>query len=294
MTYLTRDGENEKRSELRRLENRRLALVKQKSKWRNEGKLSKNADYHDAKERLVQIEDDIRRIKGILRNAIIIDSQDPSQVNRDQSEVDKVRAELHLLEQERLPQLIYDLREHSARKSHPNVRSLRNEIDNVQARIKRLRKRLETVITPESELQLRDELRDLVERRRPELAQKLKEAVAQGDLKENADYHDAKEQLGFVEGRAKEIEGILRIAIVADNSGPSDVVSVGSTVVIKEDGEDFDEEYQIVGSAEANPRERKISYESPIGSALLGQQIGNRVRVKTPDGVIKFKVVDIR
>ena len=294
MTYLTRDGENEKRSELRRLENQRLALVEQKSKWRNEGKLSKNADYHDAKERLVQIEDDIRRIKGILRNAIIIDSQDPSQVNRDQSEVDKVRAELHILEQVRLPQLNDELRKSSIGKSNPNERSLRKEIYNVQARIKHLENRLDTIITPETALQLRDELRDLVERRRPELAQKLKEAVAQGDLKENADYHDAKEQLGFVEGRVNEIEGILRIAIVEDISGPSDKVRIGSTVLIQEEGEDFDEEYQIVGSVEANPRKRKISEKSPIGSALLGQQIGNTVRVKTPDGVIKFKVVDIR
>ena len=294
MTYLTRDGANEKRSELRRLENQRLALVEQKSKWRNEGKLSKNADYHDAKERLVQIEDEIRRIEEILRNAIIIDSQDPSQVNRDQSEVDKVRAELHKLEQVRLRQLNDELRKSSIGKSNPNERSLRNEIYNVQARIKHLENRLDTIITPETALQLRDELRDLVERRRPELAQKLKEAVAQGDLKENADYHDAKEQLGFVEGRVYEIEGILRIAIVEDISGPSDEVRIGSTVLIQEEGEDFDEEYQIVGSVEANPRKRKISEKSPIGSALLGKRIGNKVRVKTPDGVIKFKVVDIR
>ena len=71
-------------------------------------------------------------------------------------------------------------------------------------------------------------------------------------------------------------------------------VRIGSTVVIQEDGEDFDEEYRIVGSAEANPRERKISEKSPIGSALLGKRIGKKVKVETPDGVIKFKIVDIR
>jgi len=177
------------------------------------------------------------------------------------------------------------------KKEHDRSRAL---IVNVQARIKHLGDRLNTVITRETETQLQYELCYLIEQRRPELAQKLTEAVAQGDLKENADYHDAKEQLGFTEGRVKEIEAILRIAIVVDNSQPSDEVRIGSTVVIQEDGEDFDEEYRIVGSAEANPRERKISEKSPIGSALLGKRIGKKVKVETPDGVIKFKIVDIR
>jgi len=152
----------------------------------------------------------------------------------------------------------------------------------------------ETYLTKEGEDALRRELKQLQETRRPALAQKLKEAVAQGDLKENADYHDAKEQLGFIEGRVQHIEAILQNAIVVDNSEPSDEVRIGSTVVIQEDGEDFDEEYRIVGSAEANPRERKISEKSPIGSALLGKRIGKKVKVETPDGVIKFKIVDIR
>ena len=152
----------------------------------------------------------------------------------------------------------------------------------------------ETYLTIEGEDALRRELKLLQETRRPALAQKLKEAAAQGDLKENADYHDAKEQLGFIEGRVQHIEAILRNAIVVENSEPSDEVRIGSTVVIQEEGEDFDEEYRIVGSAEANPRERKISEKSPIGSALLGKGIGKKVKVETPDGVIKFKIVDIR
>lgn len=152
----------------------------------------------------------------------------------------------------------------------------------------------ETYLTKEGEEALHRELKQLTEARRPALAQKLKEAAAQGDLKENADYHDAKEQLGFIEGRVQQIESILRNAIVVDNSEASDEVRIGSTVVIQEDGEDFDEEYRIVGSAEANPRERKISEKSPIGSALLGVKIGEKVKVKTPDGVIKFKIIDIR
>ncbi|MDE2821763.1 MAG: transcription elongation factor GreA [Chloroflexota bacterium] len=152
----------------------------------------------------------------------------------------------------------------------------------------------ETYLTKEGESELRKELQELVERRRPALARKLKDAVAQGDLKENADYHDAKEQLGFIEGRVQHIEAILRNATVVDNAGPSDEVRIGSVVVIREDGTGEDEEYRIVGSAEANPRERKISQKSPIGSALLGKTRGRKVDVKTPDGIVKFKIVDIR
>lgn len=152
----------------------------------------------------------------------------------------------------------------------------------------------QTYLTKEGEEELRKELKQLVEVRRPELAQKLKEAVAQGDLKENADYHDAKEQQGFVEGRIQHIESILRNAIVVEDDGPSDEVRIGSTVIIREDGTDEDEEYKIVGTAEANPRERKISQRSPIGAALIGKKKGKKVKVETPSGTIKFKIVDIR
>ncbi len=152
----------------------------------------------------------------------------------------------------------------------------------------------ETYLTKKGESDLRKELKELTERRRPAMAQKLKDAVAQGDLKENADYHDAKEKLGFIEGRVQHIEKILRNAVVIESSGPSDEIRIGSTVVIREAGTDDDEEYMIVGTAEANPRERKISQKSPIGSALLGKKIGRKVEVETPDGPIRFEIVDIR
>ncbi len=152
----------------------------------------------------------------------------------------------------------------------------------------------ETYLTKNGESELRKELQELTERRRPAMAQKLKDAVAQGDLKENADYHDAKEKLGFIEGRVQHIEEILRNAVVIESSGPSDEIRIGSTVVIREAGTDDDEEYMIVGTAEANPRERKISQKSPIGSALLGKKIGRKVEVETPDGPIRFEIVDIR
>ena len=152
----------------------------------------------------------------------------------------------------------------------------------------------QTYLTKEGEEELRKELQQLVEVRRPELAQKLKEAVAQGDLKENADYHDAKEQQGFIEGRIQHIESILRSAIIVEYEGPSDEVRIGSTVTIREDGEDDDEIYKIVGAAEANPGEGKISQKSPIGSARIGKRKGSKVKVQTPNGEIKFRIIDIQ
>lgn len=149
-------------------------------------------------------------------------------------------------------------------------------------------------LTPEGYNELKQELEKLISVRRPELAIKLKEAVAQGDLKENADYHDAKEQMGFVEGRIQYLENVLRSAEVISNDGASDEVRIGSQVTIREVGSDEDETYIIVGAAEANPREGKISHESPIGSALLGHRRGDSVRVNTPQGTIDFKIRRIK
>lgn len=145
-------------------------------------------------------------------------------------------------------------------------------------------------LTPEGKEELEKELENLLEVRRPELALKLKEAVAQGDLKENADYHDAKEQQGFVEGRIQYLENLLRYAEIISNDGKSDVVRIGSEVTIREDGFDEDETYMIVGAAEANPTDGKISHESPIGNALLSHKKGDKVRVKTPSGEVVFKI----
>jgi transcription elongation factor GreA len=150
-----------------------------------------------------------------------------------------------------------------------------------------------TYLTAEGAEDLKRELEMLINVRRPELAQKLTEAVAQGDLKENADYHDAKEQQAFVEGRIQYLESVLRSAQIISNTGASDVVSVGSQVTIVEDGEDDEEIYTIVGAAEANPSEGKISNLSPIGSALIGAKKGEKVRVQTPSGQIIFKVKKI-
>lgn len=149
-------------------------------------------------------------------------------------------------------------------------------------------------LTAEGAEELRRELNQLVNVRRPELALKLKEAVADGDLKENANYHDAKEQQAFVEGRIQYLEHVLRSATIISNNGASEEVRIGSEVTIVEDGGDEEETYMIVGAAEANPREGRISNESPIGGALLGRQKGEKVRVKTPGGEVIFKIKQIK
>lgn len=148
----------------------------------------------------------------------------------------------------------------------------------------------ETYLTQEGAEDLKRELDELINVRRPDIAQKLKDAVADGDLKENANYHDAKEQQAFIEGRIQNLENILRSATIITNDGPSDVVVIGSKVTIREEGEDEDETYMIVGAAEANPTEGKISQKSPIGRALLGHKKGDKVNVDTPSGRITFKI----
>lgn len=149
-------------------------------------------------------------------------------------------------------------------------------------------------LTAEGKEDLERELNELLNVRRPELARKLKDAVAEGDLKENADYHDAKEQQAFLEGRIQYLENVLRAATIISNDGKADHVRLGSEVTIIEDGGDEDEKYHIVGAAEANPREGKISHESPIGAALLGHKKGDKVRVKTPGGEVVFKIKAIK
>ncbi len=141
---------------------------------------------------------------------------------------------------------------------------------------------------------LRRELNELVNVKRPALAEALKEAISQGDLSENADYHDAKEQQAFLEGRILYLENLLHNAIIIDDdetNKPISNVQIGSTVTIVWEGETEEETYRIVGAAEADPRNGKISHESPMGSALLGHEVGDDVRLQTPGG---FRSVTIK
>jgi transcription elongation factor GreA len=148
-------------------------------------------------------------------------------------------------------------------------------------------------VTPEGLQQIKDELEHLKTVRREEVAQKLEVAIKQGDLKENADYHDAKEEQGFIEARIRQLQDMLHRAKLIEHSGPSNVVRVGSTITVCEDGMDEMETYTIVGAHEADPTKGRISNESPIGSAMLGAKKGQTVSAQTPAGIINFTIHEI-
>jgi len=146
-------------------------------------------------------------------------------------------------------------------------------------------------LTAEGEAKLMAELEELKGPRREELAMRLRSAIQMGDLSENADYHKAKEDQGFLEGRIQEIEAILRNSVIIEKSN-SDSVSIGSSVTIQE--EDFDPEtYYIVGPTEADPRNGRISHESPIGIALMNKKAGQVAEAQTPGGTVKFKILKV-
>jgi transcription elongation factor GreA len=146
-------------------------------------------------------------------------------------------------------------------------------------------------LTPEGAARLRAELTELTGPRREELAQRLRAAIQMGDLSENADYHKAKEDQAFLEGRIQEIEAVLRSATIVEKTH-SDSVTVGCRVTVQE--EDFDPEtYDIVGAKEADSRNNKISNESPIGKALMDHKVGDVVEAETPGGKIRFKILKI-
>jgi transcription elongation factor GreA len=151
----------------------------------------------------------------------------------------------------------------------------------------------EIYLTEEGAKRLRAELAELTGPRREELAGRLRTAIQQGDLSENADYITAKEEQGFLEGRIQEIEAVLRQAVIVDpRLRQSDVVEIGSNVTIQED--DYPAEtYTLVGVNEADARQGRISHVSPIGRALLGHKAGDSVSVETPAGSTRFKILKI-
>lgn len=150
----------------------------------------------------------------------------------------------------------------------------------------------EQLLTPEGAAKLREELENLTTVKRTELAKRLREAIQMGDLSENADYHMAKEDQAFLEGRIQELEEVLRSALIVKNAAggaAAYVVGVGCTVVVQERGEE-PETYKIVGAKEADPRARKISNESPIGRALMGKSVDATVKADTPGGTLELKI----
>lgn len=151
----------------------------------------------------------------------------------------------------------------------------------------------EVYLTKEGSEKLRAELEVLKGPRRAEIAARLRSAIQEGDLSENADYSVAKEAQAFLEGRILEIETTLREAIIVENAPHQDSVGVGSTIVVSEDGRE-PETFQLVGVREADPRHGKISNESPIGLALMGKRVGEVAVATTPGGEIRMTIVEIR
>ncbi len=150
-----------------------------------------------------------------------------------------------------------------------------------------------TLLTPQGYQKLQDELDYLRNTKRKEVADRLHEAMEGGELIEDAEYEAAKNEQAFVEGRIRELETLLANARVIEESGKREVVQVGAVVTIQEDGSD-PEEYIIVGPAEANPREGRISHESPFGRALLDHRAGDEVHVKAPSGSFSVKILKVR
>jgi transcription elongation factor GreA len=146
-------------------------------------------------------------------------------------------------------------------------------------------------ISKEKLTSLKEELEFLKTDKRKELAENLQKARSLGDLSENAEYHAAREEQGFVEDRIKEIEHVIKTAKVVTHKSSSGVVTVGSVVEIKKKGERATRKIEIVGGEESNFLEGKVSYKSPLGEALMGQKEGVEVTVSTPKGEMKYKVV---
>jgi transcription elongation factor GreA len=148
-----------------------------------------------------------------------------------------------------------------------------------------------TYISKDGLAKLKHELEEMVSLRRPEIAQRIHDAKEHGDLTENAEYEDAKNEQAFVEGRIQMVEALIKNATLIDEHHSNDHVQIGSTV--KVNGPDGNQTFTIVGSTEAKPTDGKISNESPVGRALLGKKKGENVTVQVPAGDIAYKIVAI-
>lgn len=149
-------------------------------------------------------------------------------------------------------------------------------------------------MTLEGKQKLEEELEDLKINKRKEIVERIKIARSYGDLSENSEYESAKDEQAFVEGRISTLEKMIRLAeIIDDKNVEADIVSLGRTVTFVELPDEEEESYSIVGSAEANPLQGKISNDSPIAKALLGKRVGDEVAIATPGGDMKVKIVNV-
>ena len=150
----------------------------------------------------------------------------------------------------------------------------------------------QTILTEEGLRKLEEELEFLKTERRSQVAERIKQAIDFGDISENSEYEDAKNEQAFIEGKIADLEKKLRnVEIIKKND--ADVVTVGSTVLLKDLEMDDVAEYTIVGSTEADPMEFRISNESPVGAAILGQRVGGVVEVHVPAGVLKYQIMQL-
>jgi transcription elongation factor GreA len=150
----------------------------------------------------------------------------------------------------------------------------------------------ELYLTPDGADKLRKELEELKGPKRNEIAARLRHAVSQGDLSENADYISTKEDQAFLEGRIQELDLILKDATIVDREARSDNVAVGSTVVVQNENE-AEETFHIVGEKEADPKNGKISHKSPIGKSLMGKGVGEVAVAETPGGELEFRILKL-
>ncbi|MDD3705573.1 MAG: transcription elongation factor GreA [Clostridiaceae bacterium] len=153
----------------------------------------------------------------------------------------------------------------------------------------------QNILTIEGLAKLEDELDFLKSKKRAEIALRIKQALAFGDISENSEYDEAKNEQAFIEGRIVQIENILKTAKVIDDEDiQTDIVSVGCKVNLRDVELGDEVEYLIGGSAEADPINLKISNESPVGKALIGKTIGSIVDIVVPDGIIKYEILNIK
>jgi transcription elongation factor GreA len=153
----------------------------------------------------------------------------------------------------------------------------------------------EILLTQEGYDEKEAELAQLTSVKRPEVAERLKEAISYGDISENSEYDSAKNEQAELEEKISLLENIIKNAKIIDGkSGDKNVVSLGRKIKVKDNKSKSEKEYIIVGSAEANPLEGKISNTSPVGAALLGHKIKDKVDVETPDGKVKYEILSIK
>lgn len=153
----------------------------------------------------------------------------------------------------------------------------------------------EVILTREGYEKLRSEIEYLQTEKRREIAERIRIAREFGDISENAEYDDAKNEQAMLEHRIATLEErLLEARVVEDSEITTDVVSIGSTVRLKDVEANETIEYHIVGSAEANPADRKLSNESPVGRAIMGHKKGETVEVSAPRGTLKFKILEIK